>query len=349
MFKSHTPLFLDDRKKELEGSIAIIEQVTIGGIKQTIMIRGRDRHQPILLFLHGGPGFGQIGFIRRYQEELENHFVIVHWDQRGAGKSNSYVSPATFTIDQFVSDTHELIQYLLNRFQQNKIYLVGHNWGSIIGILTASLYPELIHAYIGMSQLVEPQESEWVSYQLTLDHSVKTAHHRATKQLYLIGDPPYRRSEKRKILYHWLNSFGGVIRFRSFSHMILSGFISSEYTWLDWWKWKQGQSKSSKYLSLELKQVNLYKQVPKLEVPFFLMMGRYDVVNPVQIQEHYFHYIEAPIKEIIWYHNSAHFPHIEEPIPYMVQLLRIKENIHLAKRKGNLLFLSQNQAPVLPL
>ena len=139
LFRSHTPQFYNEKKQLIPNSIATIESVMINDRKQSLLIRGQNVDQPILLCCHGGPGMAQIGFIRHFQKELEKHFIVINWDQRGAGKSFLWRDIQTnLTIDQFFSDAKKVIQYLLKRFNKQKLFLAGHSWGSIIGLQIAN-------------------------------------------------------------------------------------------------------------------------------------------------------------------------------------------------------------------
>jgi pimeloyl-ACP methyl ester carboxylesterase len=134
---SYTSPIKDRYGKPLKGSIASLESLFIGKVKQWILIRGKDFDNPVLLFLHGGPGTSEMCLLREYTAELEKDFVVVTWDQRSAGKSFAAKDPATsMNIDTFVSDTHELTNYLLYRFNKEKIFLMGHSWGTVVGVLT---------------------------------------------------------------------------------------------------------------------------------------------------------------------------------------------------------------------
>ncbi|MFX1343243.1 MAG: alpha/beta fold hydrolase, partial [Promethearchaeota archaeon] len=135
-------------------SISSLEEITLGDLKQWIFIRGSDQKNPVLVFLHGGPGAPLLGMAssRKYDAELIKHFTVVHWDQRGAGKSfNRDIPVDSMTLDRFVEDCNELIDYLRNRFHMQKVFIVGHSGGTIIGIKTAHKYPEKIHAYVGVA------------------------------------------------------------------------------------------------------------------------------------------------------------------------------------------------------
>lgn len=156
-----TPKITDERGQRLENSIATLDSVVLGNIEQSILIRGQNIDNPILLFLHGGPGYPQISFARKFQSKLERDFIIVNWDQRGSGKSYSrHVPQDSMTRDQFIMDTFELIDYLLDRFDQEKIYLAGHSWGSDIGVRVVEQKPLLFYAYIGIGQVIHSEMQE---------------------------------------------------------------------------------------------------------------------------------------------------------------------------------------------
>jgi len=157
--------------------ISSLEEITLGDLKQWIFIRGKNQTNPILLFLHGGPGAPLLGMSssRKYDAELIKHFTIVHWDQRGAGKSfNSDIPVDSMTLDRFVEDCNELIDYLRNRFLTQKIFLVAHSGGTVIGIKTAKRYPEKIHAYVGVAQVIHEFEQQKVSYNFIVEEAKKS-------------------------------------------------------------------------------------------------------------------------------------------------------------------------------
>jgi pimeloyl-ACP methyl ester carboxylesterase len=159
----------DRQGHDISQSIASLEKINLGRQEQWILIRGMDITKPVILFLHGGPGTSNMCLLRKYTDELEKHFIVVTWDQRGAGKSYQAINPhSSMTIDRLVLDTGELTQLLCHRFNQQKIFLVGHSWGSLIGILSIQKYPDLYHAYIGIGQIVNMQENEQISYDWTL-------------------------------------------------------------------------------------------------------------------------------------------------------------------------------------
>lgn len=145
----------DANREIIPRSIASLEKIKLGGMDQWILIRGNDVSNPVLLWLHGGPGAAQMPIAHHFDKNLEKDFIVVHWDQRGAGKSNPKdFDEQTMTFEQFITDAHELTQYLKRRFNTEKIYLVGHSWGTQLGIKMVQLYPEDYFAYIGIGQAV---------------------------------------------------------------------------------------------------------------------------------------------------------------------------------------------------
>jgi pimeloyl-ACP methyl ester carboxylesterase len=157
--------------------VSSLEEITLGGSKQWIFIRGTDQKNPILIFLHGGPGEPVLGISssRHLDAELTEHFTVVHWDQRGAGKSyHSDIPVDSMTFDRLVEDCNELIDYLRNRFKTQKVFLVAHSAGTPIGIRTAHKYPEKIHAYVGVAQVINDYEQERLSYEFIVEEAEKS-------------------------------------------------------------------------------------------------------------------------------------------------------------------------------
>ncbi len=245
LFRSYTPQFYNENKQLIPNSIATIESVMINNRKQTLLMRGQNVEQPILLCCHGGPGMAQIGFIRHFQKELEKQFIVINWDQRGAGKSFSMKDfGANFTIEQFVSDAKEVIQYVLKKFNKQKLFLAGHSWGSIIGLNIAHQYPKYIEAYIGIGQIVHMKQNEELLYQHLIHSAKKHDHKKALASLLKLGKPPFLRYEtshySKKVAWHiWRRNPKRI----SFS-FIRKGFFSPEYTLLDWFKFLTGNLKS---------------------------------------------------------------------------------------------------------
>jgi pimeloyl-ACP methyl ester carboxylesterase len=308
----------DKQEHDVSQSIASLEKVNLGGQEQWILLRGMDITKPVILFLHGGPGTANMCLLRKYTAELEKHFIVVTWDQRGAGKSYQAINPhSAMTIDRFVLDTGELTQLLCHRFDRQKIFLVGHSWGSLIGILSIQKYPDSYHAYIGTGQIVNMQENEQISYDWTLAQATKAKDNRSIRTLTEMGTPPYTGDGQKKLMTQrrLLGKYGGELYDSSQGAfpLVFSSLISAtEYTLLDKVNFFKGIFGSNHLLWPELLTINLKKQELSFKVPVYFALGRYDYEAPSIIAEQYFQIIEAPKKEIIWFENSAHFANAEE-------------------------------------
>lgn len=312
--------------KGVPNSIASLEKVNLGGIEQWILMRGHDANAPVILFLHGGPGNPQISVAPRLLAELEQHFVVVNWDQRGSGKSWSKdIDPSTMTVDQFVLDTLELTQWLKERFGQEKIYLVGHSWGSYIGALAAQQSPEYFHAYVGVGQMVSFVESEELSYQYTIEAARREDNDKAVAQLETIGRPPYDNGmEDIAVQRKWLDHFGGLQREVNMTQEWLKSIITRrEYTLFDAYRYMQGANFSGRHLFDCLTEVDLFHEVPELKIPVYLVSGKYDYITVSSLTERYYQRLEAPAKEYVLFEKSAHLPLFEERELFTQLMVRI--------------------------
>jgi hypothetical protein len=166
-FFATTPPITDADGKPIPGSIATLEKVELNGSQQWISIRGRDVNNPVLLFLAGGPGGSQLVTARRTLAGVEEHFVVVNWEQPGAGKSFDAVDRSTLTPERYISDGYELVSYLRERFGEDKVYVLGESWGSALGIWLVQRYPELFHAFIGTGQMVAFLENDLICYEFS--------------------------------------------------------------------------------------------------------------------------------------------------------------------------------------
>lgn len=324
-------LFIPSRTPKIEGnnSVAMIQKVKIGGIDQYIMIRGKDTNNPILLFLHGGPGYAQILYARKYQEELEDSFIVVNWDQRGSGKSYSFnISKDTMNREQFIEDSIELIDYLCKKYNKDKIFLAGHSWGSELGLYIIDKYPEKIAAFISIGQVVNGLENEEVSYDFVVETAKKENNEKALEDLEKIGRPPYKNTVKdTRTQRKWLEHYGGVERkVNTLKDIVLSSIFSPEYTGIDGLKFALGSKFSAETMWGHNYEVDFITDIPEVKVPIYFCVGRYDYNTPSVLAENYYNHITAPKKEIIWFEESAHFPHFEEPEKFARLAIRIKEN-----------------------
>lgn len=330
LFPSWTPQIKDEDGNVLPNSIATLERVELGGIEQSILIRGADQDQPILLLLHGGPGYPQIGFARHNQQQLETEFIVVNWDQRGSGKSYHWnMTDEDLHIDRLIEDTYELTQYLRKKFNQEKIFIVGHSWGSLLGIWTVQKYPELYHAYIGIGQVANLPEGERVSYEFALREAYERSNEQAIKELESIGYPPYKNPRKDTTLERkWVTAFGGSERNINSNSDLMRGILfSPEYTWLDGVRLALGNSLSLRAIMPQTENMNLFETVPELKVSVYFIMGKHDYMTPSEVAYHYYEQLNAPNKQFIWFEESAHFPHFEEVDRFFEVMVGVKGEV----------------------
>ncbi|MCP4761160.1 MAG: alpha/beta hydrolase [archaeon] len=309
---SKTPKIKDKDGNIKSTSITSLEKVVLGGIKQSILIRGHDINNPLLLHLHGGPGGAKIGYNRIYQKNLEEKFTIINWDQRGCGKTYSpLTSRKSMNLEQFLSDTLELIEILKKRFNKEKIYLEGHSWGTIIGMKLVQKYPELFYAFIAIGQVADMNESEKRSLNFTLEAARKAGNEIDTQILEKMK-APFTNIFKLKKQRSLLNKYkGGIFH----SKYIGNGKYmkeSYEYNLLDLIKIQLGLLFSIRTMWTSLARINFIKEIPEVEVPVYFMTGRYDYQVNASLAEDYFKILKAPKKMLVWFEKSAHAPNWEE-------------------------------------
>jgi pimeloyl-ACP methyl ester carboxylesterase len=293
--------------------IDTIEKLSIGGIEQWISLRSTDVSNPLILFLHGGPGTAQISFSRKSQRALEDRFVVVNWDQRGAGRSFSKSIPReTMRIDRMVQDAEELVEVLLQRFHQEKLFLVGHSWGTILGIELVSRRAELVHAYVGMGQVVNMKRGEHLSYRFTVEEAEKTGNRRAVRQLSAIGSPPYANLRDAGVQRKWLTKFHGATVKGSVVGALLRNFSLRDTRPLDIVRFVRGAILSLTSLEEPQMQVDFLSTHLKLDVPVYFVCGKRDYNVPFELVVEYATKLAAPRKEVVWFDHSAHLPNWEE-------------------------------------
>lgn len=318
-----TPAFRTAAGSIVPGSVAEMRRIRLGGVDQSIVIRGRNAKAPILIWLHGGPGLDATGMWRHFNAALEDHFVVVYWTQRGTGRSYSADIPvASMRISQFVSDLDELITYLTSRFNQHKVVLVGHSWGSTIGVAYTQAHPEKVAAYVGTGQVVSGAEGERRSYRFTVEEARRRNNANAITELAAIGPPPYpipALLTQRK----WLNEFGGAWhRPTSLSYLLWTSFQASEVTWLDGINFQKGQDFSLAALYAETERVDWMRSATRFSMPVFFLIGRYDRNTDANLALSYFRRINAPMKSFFMFESSAHSPSFEQPTAFNTILIR---------------------------
>jgi pimeloyl-ACP methyl ester carboxylesterase len=310
---------------ETPNGISSLEEITLGDLKQWIFIRGMDQNNPVLVFLHGGPGEPSMGMSssRRLDAELIKHFTVVHWDQRGAGKSFSTNIPTdSMTLDRLVEDCNELIDHLRNKFDTPKVFLVAHSSGTLIGIRTAYRYPEKIHAYVGVAQIINDCEHEKISYDFAVQEAERLGNVKHQSAIKAIGPPPYETPKQLWGKANYIVRYGGMLRDSSFRKMIgiiLPYLTSPEYSLSEGIRTIMGRGRSftTNALWKEIVAVNFREEIHSMKVPIYFFEGKYDMISPKVPVEKFYSNLEAENgKRLVIFQNSAHFMMIEEKERY---------------------------------
>jgi pimeloyl-ACP methyl ester carboxylesterase len=311
----------------LENSIALLEKVKIGNVGQHILIRGENKDNPVLLMIHGGPGQSEMYLSPTLNRPLEKFFTVVNWDQRGAAKSFSrQVKPETMNLNQFLSDAEEVILYVkkLLHKENEKIYLHGHSFGTILGMLMVKQYPQYFHSYVGTAQCVGLMDNLMVSYQFVLQKAIESGNQKAIQELEAIGKPPFKDFSKGLWKYSvWLEKFGGKMHTRDGRGVFKLILSAPEYSLLDKINFFRGSLFSVKHMHQELLNTDLRETVMEVDIPVYFFLGSHDYSCPFELAKKYFEVLTAPKKKIIWFRNSGHMPQYEEPDEYARQIIQV--------------------------
>lgn len=270
------------------------ETVFIGGIKQYITIKGKNHSLPLLLFLHGGPGGSVMNYADNFTSKLQEHFLVVQWDQRETGRTlEMNASPTPLTLTLFQNDTRELIRFLLKRFRKERLYLAGHSWGTALGFHVVGNFPELLYAYVAIGPMINQLESERIALAVMMEDAAKRENKKEMDELSRVRIP-FQTGEQ--LYYHrkWLLHFAGSRRKLSRSYV------------MDW---------SDRWLSVynEACQENLMARLPAVGCPVYFFAGRKDYQTNSSIAEEYYAMLDAPKKGFFWFEFSAHSVPGSEP------------------------------------
>jgi pimeloyl-ACP methyl ester carboxylesterase len=314
--------FLDAKGKPLPGAVSEKIHIEINGVEQGMFIKSKNVHNPVLLFVHGGPGMPEYWLTQRYPTGLEDHFTVVWWEQRGAALSyNPHIPPESMTAEQFIADTLAVTRYLLNRFGQEKIYLMGHSWGSYIGIQAAAQAPELYYAYIGMGQVSYQLQSEQMAYEYALEQYRNNGDWRMMHRLEAAPPTmtiplPAAYEGLRDEYMHKI----GIGTTREMRSVITGIFLPSwqfrEYTLaekVNLWRGKVYSRSRDFSLWDTMQATDLTQQVTELTIPVYFFHGKYDYTCAYPLARAYLAELQTPLKGFYTFEKSAHSPIFEEP------------------------------------
>lgn len=298
-------------------SIATIDYIKIGGVEQCVLIRGENRDNPILLFLHGGPGMPMMYMAHEFQRPLEKHYTVVQWDRRGAGKTYSRNVPSTesMNVNQIINDGFTLIDSLKNRYNQEKIILAGHSFGTYLGSIMVSKRPDLFSSYVSIGQVVDNEKSLILQEAFIREQAEKFERNDIISALEKPNKPGFE---------NWLFEFGGELKeSKSFFPLIWSGLQALEYKLSETLDVAKGSSYSSLNMKYNVLTNSILSEITTYEVPVYFFIGKSDFTTPYELVQNYFEIIIAPEKEIVYFENSAHFPFFEEPEKFCNEIIRL--------------------------
>lgn len=325
---AHTPPILDEHGAPLEGSIAELSSIQINGRDEWVSIRGVDETKPLLLFLAGGPGGSQVAAVRHDLAELERHFTVAVWEQPGSAKSFRADLVSDISPSVYVEDGISVTEYLLERFGQDKLYLVGESWGSALGVLMAEQAPDLFHALVGTGQMVDFLETELIDYELACDLARERGDYDTASKIESNGPPPYYGSDVTWKSADYLNYLSSIMAsnpdIQHAGYNTFRDLLSPEYGLLDKFNYLYGLATTFNHVYPQLYEVDLRQDAPALDVPVYFFEGVHDINAPLALAEEYLEALEAPHKEIVWFEHSGHSPWINESSKFVDELVKVK-------------------------
>ena len=317
--------------RRMLGPDAIDERmaVRIGGIDQWVSVRGVDRRNPVLIVFHGGPGYVAMPMSWWFGRGWEEYFTVVHWDQRGAGKTyllNDPKQAGTVTLDRMLDDAEELTAWARKTLGKDKVFVLGHSWGSWLGVKLEQRRPEWLHAYVGVGQLADSPEQERRGWRFAMDAARKAGNAEAVKELEAIA--PYAAPGKAipvEDLYvqrKWVQVFGGTMLHRRDNAADSQlARLSPDYTDDEVGRIWEGNAKVTKLLLPEIVGHDL--GVKRLACPLVLLEGRHDWNVTATGSAEWYERVEAPEKRYVWFERSAHIPMTEEPGRFLDALIHV--------------------------
>jgi pimeloyl-ACP methyl ester carboxylesterase len=319
VWPASVPAMMDAEGNEISNGQVELTAIPLGGHDQWISVRTTDPDAPVVLWLSGGPGQSDMAFTRALFDTIAEDVVFVNWDQRGAGKSRPALDPAsTWTLDQAVADTIELTNYLRDRFDEEKIYLVGESWGTTLGVLAVQQRPDLYHAYIGSGQMVSQLETDRIIYHDLLDHAASTGDRDLGETLEGFGEPPYADTwAYTYVLEHYALIEPDYTPPKAYvdrgtrANIGPWGVLASEYTFVEKVNVLAGALEMFSVMYPQLQDVDFRVDVPTLDVPVYIMLGEAELEGRAILAREWFDLLQAPAKELLMIEDAGHSTALE--------------------------------------
>ncbi|KQZ31822.1 alpha/beta fold hydrolase [Duganella sp. Root1480D1] len=300
----------------------------IGGIDQWINVRGQDKSNPMILFVHGGPASPTMPTTWQWQRPIEEYFTVAHYDQRAVGKTlranDKEAVAGTLRIDRFVDDAIEVAEHLRAKYKKDKLIIIGHSWGTIVSTRAVLKRPDLFYAYVGIGQIANMRENERISYDFGIEQARKHNNTEALKEMESIapypGNEPITR-ERIIIARKWPQYYGGLSAYKSDSvYFFRAPMLSPEYDQADWEAIDQGSQMTLGTVLKEWTEVD-FSSIRQFPVPVVMFLGRHDYTTPTEPVVKWMAQLKAPYKQSVWFEHSAHMMPWEEPGKTLESLL----------------------------
>jgi pimeloyl-ACP methyl ester carboxylesterase len=313
-------------------AIDSLKAIPAGGSTQWIRIRGANASNPVLLLVQQGPGLPMINEAHRFERllGLEQHFTVVYWDQRGCGRSlRGRHDREGISLQRMTADTVSLLEHLRDRFG-GKTCIAGFSFGATLAAFAAAQRPDLVGTLVATGMDIDGAAAATGAYEFALRTALRRGHRRATRQLEAIGPPPHLTSRQFGTRVRWATNFGGVTRNQTYPALargLVSSLVgSSDYSAGDVMRTIRGMTATQAALLPDLASMDLNRSLPRLDVPVVMVQGRHDQVAPGESAQQYANFLQAPGKQLIWFENSAHTPHLDEPAKFRDVLLGIRNS-----------------------
>ncbi len=301
--------------------------IEVNGAKEWITIRGDNKDNPVILFLHGGPSEANSPFVELYTP-FEKDFVFVQWDQPGAGKT--YIKAGShqpkLTIESMAADGIAVAEYLENELHKPKIILIGQDWGGVLGIRMIEQRPDLFAAFVGTGQIVGMASTQDALYQYALSHATEAHDEKMLAALKQLGPPPYNTLEQYGQFQDCCrNPFWPLDDVAAINRMKGVLVVSPSLSIAEVYGWTKGLRTGEVELdTLLMTMEDLRKTDTAFSVPVFFIQGEDDNVTPTSLVADYVSKVQAPAKKldivpgaghlVIWTHPDEFLNFLREDV-----------------------------------
>ena len=293
--------------------------VRVGGVDQWVQIRGEDRTNPILLFVHGGPGFAMSPLTPVFRA-WEKDFTVVQWDQRDAGRTYSRNGAQPISVDQVARDGLEVADIVRRQLGQPRIIVLGHSWGSAIALNMVHRRPELFHAYVGTGQMAYRDEQEAASYAMVLARAKAARNAAAVAELEQLGPPPYKGLDGLLVERRWLGVYDTPAERNLFKVMTPVVAFAPGQSLRDLYDYNAAPKVAQGLAYGEVARFNARSLGSSYAVPMFVFEGDQDILTPVASTRRWFDQLKAPQKALVLFEGGGHDAVLTMPGAFLAEL-----------------------------